>query len=55
LYWDIGKSIVTKQDTLGWGKAIVEILAKRGGREVVEKQHLLNSPIHIETPQPNTS
>jgi Protein of unknown function (DUF1016). len=28
LYWDIGKSIVTKQDTLGWGKAIVETLAK---------------------------
>jgi len=24
LYWDIGKSIVAKQDKLGWGKAIVE-------------------------------
>jgi hypothetical protein len=36
LYWDIGKSIVTKQDTLGWGKAIVEILAKRGGRELLK-------------------
>ncbi len=28
LYWDIGKSIVVKQDKLGWGKAIVETLAK---------------------------
>ena len=28
LYWDIGKSIVAKQEALGWGKAIVETLAK---------------------------
>ncbi len=28
LYWDIGKSIVSKQEKLGWGKAIVETLAK---------------------------
>ena len=28
LYWDIGKSIVAKQENLGWGKAIVETLAK---------------------------
>ncbi len=28
LYWDIGKSIVAKQDALGWGKAVVETLAK---------------------------
>jgi len=28
LYWDIGKSIVAKQDKIGWGKAIVETLAK---------------------------
>jgi len=28
LYWDIGKSIVAKQDNLGWGKAVVETLAK---------------------------
>ena len=28
LYWDIGRSIVAKQDELGWGKAIVETLAK---------------------------
>ncbi len=28
LYWDIGKKIVEKQETLGWGKAIVETLAK---------------------------
>jgi len=28
LYWDIGRSIVAKQKKLGWGKAIVETLAK---------------------------
>jgi len=28
LYWDIGRSIVAKQDMLGWGKAVVETLAK---------------------------
>lgn len=28
LYWDIGKRIVEKQNKLGWGKAIVETLAK---------------------------
>ena len=28
LYWDIGKAIVAKQDKIGWGKAIVETLAK---------------------------
>jgi len=28
LYWDMGRSIVAKQDVLGWGKAIVETLAK---------------------------
>ena len=28
LYWDIGRSIVAKQDALGWGKTIVETLAK---------------------------
>src|SRR3989338_4401126 len=28
LYWDIGKSIVAKQDKLGWGKSVVENLAK---------------------------
>ena len=28
LYWDIGKSIVDKQQQLGWGKAIVETLSK---------------------------
>ena len=28
LYLDIGRSIVAKQDTLGWGKAVVETLAK---------------------------
>lgn len=28
LYWDVGKSIVAKQEKLGWGKAVVETLAK---------------------------
>ena len=28
LYWDIGKMIVKKQEELGWGKAVIENLAK---------------------------
>src|SRR4030066_2278695 len=28
LYWDIGKSIVVKQEKLGWGKSVVETLAR---------------------------
>lgn len=28
LYWDIGKRIVEKQNKLGWGKGIIETLAK---------------------------
>lgn len=28
LYWDIGRSIVAKQEKLGWGKSVVESLAK---------------------------
>lgn len=28
LYWDIGKSIVGRQDQLGWGKAVVETVAQ---------------------------
>lgn len=28
LYWDIGKSIVSTQEELGWGKAVVETLAR---------------------------
>lgn len=28
LYWDIGKSIVEKQDKLGWGKKIIQRLAE---------------------------
>jgi len=27
LYWDLGQSIHQKQETLGWGKAVVENLA----------------------------
>jgi len=27
LYWDIGRSIVEKQQTAGWGDAVVERLA----------------------------
>ena len=28
LYWDIGRKIVRKQTALGWGKSVVENLAK---------------------------
>ena len=28
LYWQIGKAIQQKQEELGWGKAVVETLAK---------------------------
>ena len=28
LYWDIGRSISEKQQTLGWGKSVVETLAE---------------------------
>jgi predicted nuclease of restriction endonuclease-like (RecB) superfamily len=28
LYWDIGRGILEKQKTLGWGKSVVEMLAK---------------------------
>jgi predicted nuclease of restriction endonuclease-like (RecB) superfamily len=28
LYWDLGQLIVTKQETLGWGKSVVEQLSK---------------------------
>ena len=28
LYWDIGKSIVEKQEAFGWGKAVVKNLAE---------------------------
>ena len=28
LYWDIGRKIVEKQEKFGWGKAVVETLAK---------------------------
>ncbi len=28
LYWDIGRDIVEKQQTLGWGESVVEMLAK---------------------------
>ena len=34
LYWDIGKSIVLKQETLGWGKSEVETFAKRFTKRV---------------------
>jgi len=35
LYWDIGKSIVDKQDELGWGKAVINNLAKDLQKEFV--------------------
>lgn len=28
LYWDIGRAIAEKQRVLGWGEAVVEVLAK---------------------------
>ena len=28
LYWDIGKAIATRQEQAGWGKAVVQQLAK---------------------------
>ena len=28
LYWDLGKQIVEKQAELGWGKSVVELMAK---------------------------
>jgi len=28
LYWDIGKSIVEKQERLGWGQKIIQKLSK---------------------------
>lgn len=35
LYWDIGKSIVEKQESQGWGESIVEFLAKELQMEFV--------------------
>ncbi|MCR4316899.1 MAG: PDDEXK nuclease domain-containing protein [Planctomycetes bacterium] len=32
LYWDIGKSIVEKQEQLGWGKSVVDRLSRDLGR-----------------------
>ena len=28
LYWDIGETILRKQEEVGWGKAVVETLAR---------------------------
>ena len=28
LYWDIGRGIIEKQQTLGWGKSVVETLSR---------------------------
>jgi len=33
LYWDIGRAIVERQKSLGWGESVVEILAKDLQRE----------------------
>ena len=35
LYWDIGKSIVEKQDKLGWGKSVIKNLAEDLQKEFV--------------------
>jgi predicted nuclease of restriction endonuclease-like (RecB) superfamily len=33
LYWDIGRAIVEKQHTLGWGESVVEMVSADLGRE----------------------
>ena len=35
LYWDIGKSIVEKQETFGWGKSVVKKLSEELQKEFV--------------------
>jgi predicted nuclease of restriction endonuclease-like (RecB) superfamily len=35
LYWEIGKSIVTKQEAFGWGKSVVKSLSEELHREFV--------------------
>jgi predicted nuclease of restriction endonuclease-like (RecB) superfamily len=35
LYWNIGKSIVTKQDEFGWGKSVVKTLSSELQKEFV--------------------
>lgn len=37
LYFQIGKEIVTKQDTFGWGKSVVEVMSKELKNEFGEK------------------
>ena len=34
LYWDIGRSITEKQQTLGWGKSVVETLSEDLQKEI---------------------
>jgi len=34
LYWDIGRSIVKKQEKAGWGKSVVENLSRDIQREI---------------------
>ena len=38
LYWDIGKGIVEKQKTRGWGDSVVEVLARDLRREIPSAQ-----------------
>ncbi len=35
LYWNIGKTILERQQQFGWGKSIVEILATELQKEFV--------------------
>jgi len=35
LYWDIGKSIVEKQEAFGWGKSVVKNLSEELQKEFV--------------------
>jgi hypothetical protein len=31
LYWDIGRAIVEKQQTLGWGESVIDRVSRRKG------------------------
>jgi hypothetical protein len=41
LYWDIGRLICNRQQTSGWGKSVVEQLAKRFGQNSLPSMDFL--------------
>ncbi len=50
LYWDIGEAIHRKQESLGWGRSVVETLARDLQAEVVAlkieiRQQMQSSPL----------